>query len=108
MGAHRAMSLVWMSGRGLRGRIILIAMLVLALGISSMTVVTGYFLTDHLIRVQRLRALAALAGRPVAVAGRAVTIAWRARGTLGLRRGSPRRPRAARPHRSATRNGKPA
>ncbi|MBK8768627.1 MAG: response regulator [Burkholderiaceae bacterium] len=62
MGAHRAMSLVWMSGRGLRGRIILIAMLVLALGISSMTVVTGYFLTDHLIRVQRLRALAVARG----------------------------------------------
>ncbi|MBP6816129.1 MAG: hypothetical protein KA169_14670, partial [Burkholderiaceae bacterium] len=62
MGAHRAMSVVWMSGRGLRGRIILIAMLVLALGISSMTVVTGYFLTDHLLRVQRLRALAVARG----------------------------------------------
>ena len=56
------MSVMSMSGRGLRGRIILAAMLVLALGIGSMTVVTGYFLTDHLIRVQRLRALAVARG----------------------------------------------
>ena len=56
------MSVLSMSGRGLRGRIILIAMLVLALGISGMTVVTGYFLTDHLVRVQRLRALAVARG----------------------------------------------
>ncbi|HPU53362.1 MAG TPA: histidine kinase dimerization/phospho-acceptor domain-containing protein, partial [Burkholderiaceae bacterium] len=56
------MSALSSSGRGLRGRIILSAMLVLALGIGSMTIVTGYFLTDHLVRVQRLRALAVARG----------------------------------------------
>ena len=62
MGAAREMSFLSTSGRGLRGWIVLSAMLVLALGIGSMTVVTGYFLSDHLIRVQRLRALAVARG----------------------------------------------